>query len=201
MAVEPAANQFSPENVISDFADANQFTEEDLETNRDNKISNGQMVRLAIQAMRPFFSALITLIGWLIFVQVLRTFLPRFLQTLIFGKAAGGIVMLLGCLWALIVGFLQSSKLTFLLLLDVLGGRTACAEGRVASCKTEEDAQGLDKFHGEKKWSYQYVIKDLELEVTEEGFDLLHTKYDNMRPKVKIYYTPKSKMLLSIEPA
>jgi hypothetical protein len=167
MAVEPAANQFSPENVISDFADANQFTEEDLETNRDNK----------------------------------RTFLPRFLQTLIFGKAAGGIVMLLGCLWALIVGFLQSSKLTFLLLLDVLGGRTACAEGRVASCKTEEDAQGLDKFHGETKWSYQYVIKDLELEVTEEGFDLLHTKYDNMRPKVKIYYTPKSKMLLSIEPA
>lgn len=201
MAVEYVNSEFSPQNLINDFAVANDFSEEDLQTNRLNKISNSQMLRLGVQAMKPFFSALITLVGWLIFVEVLRMFLPRFIQMLLFGKAAGGLVMLLGCLWAVIVGFLQSSKLTMLLFMDVLKGQTAFVEGRVASSKTEEAAQGLDKFHGEKKWSYRYVIKDLELEVSESAYELLHTKYDTMRPKVKIYYTPKSQMLLSLEPA
>lgn len=200
MAAEYVARECSPENLGADLAEANQFTEEDLLANRMNKISNTQMLRLAVQAMRPFFSALVTLIGWMIFVQVVRTFVPRFIQTLLFGKAAGSLLLLLGCVWAVIVGFLQSSKLTLLLIMDVLRGQTATAEGRVASSKTEEPAQGLDRFHGEKKWSYGYVVKDLELEVSEAAFELLHTSYDQMRPRVKIYYTPKSKMLLSIEP-
>jgi hypothetical protein len=199
MAVERVTTDFNV-SLLDDFAEANQFTEEDLLTNRTKKISNAQMLRLGIQAMRPFFSALVTLIGWLIFVQVLRSFLPRFLQVLIFGKAAGGIIMLVGCVWAVIVGFLQSSKLTFLLLLDVLEGTAASIQGRVDTSKTEEDAQGLDKFHGEKKWSYRYVIKKIELEVSEEAYELLHTTYEQQRPTVTIYYTPKSKMLLSVDP-
>jgi hypothetical protein len=200
MAVEYVVTNFSAETLTNDFAEANRFTEEDLLTNRMNKISNSQMLRLAIQAMKPFYSAVITLVGWVIFVEVLRMFVPRFIQAMLFGKAAGGLILLLGCVWAVIVGFLQSSKLTVLLAMDVLKGETASVEGRVASSKTEEDTQGLEKFHGEKKWSYRYVIKDLEVEVTEQGYELLHTTYDQMRPKVKIYYTPKSKMLLSVEP-
>jgi hypothetical protein len=200
MAVEYVVDSFSPKELLDDFAEANRFTEEDLLTNRLNKISNSQMLRLAVQAMKPFYSAVITMAGWLIFVEVLRMFLPRFLQAMLFGKAAGGLIMLLGCVWAVIVGFLQSSKLTVLLAVDIKNGHTAAVEGRVASSATEEATQGLDKFHGEKKFSYRYVIKDLEVEVSEQGYELLHTKYDRMRPKVKIYYTPKSQMLLSIEP-
>lgn len=200
MAVEYVTSDFRPENLAVDFAEANQFTEDDLLTNRLNKISNSQMLRLGVQAMKPFFSAVLTLVGWLIFVQVVRTFLPRFVLSLLFGKAAGGLVMLLGCLWAVIVGFLQSSRLTVLLFADVLKGNTASVEGRVACSMTEEETQGLDKFHGDKKWSYRYVIKDLELEVGESAYELLHTKYDRMRPNVRIYYTPRSQMLLSLEP-
>lgn len=201
MAVEYVTTGSRIEALAHDFAEVCQFSEEDLHHNRRNRISNSQMIRLGIQAMQPFFSAVMTFAGWMIFVTVVRTFVPGILRYFVFGKiVGGGTIMSLGCLWAVVAGFLQSSKLTFLLFLDVLNGQTAAVEGRVASSIVEEDTQGLDKFHGDKKWAYRYVIKGLELEVCESAYQLLHSQYDEVRPNVKIYYTPRSQMLLSLEP-
>ena len=159
------------------------------------------MVRLGIQAMRPLYSALMTLLGWMMFVWLVRTFVPGILQYLLFGKAVGSLgILLLGCLWALIVAFCQTTKLTTLLLIDITKGFAATVEGHVSPSWTEEETQGLDRFHGEKKHSYRYIVKGEEFEVGEKAYELLHTKYDRYRPMVRLYYTPRSRFLLSIEP-
>ena len=79
-------------------------------------------------------------------------------------------------------------------------GAAARIEGPAAPSRTEEDSEGLDRLHGEKKSMYRYVVRGEEFDVNEQTYELLHTKYDTYRPKVRLYHTPKSKMLLSVEP-
>ena len=128
----------SGDDLGKDFAEAARFTIDELNMNRALKISNSQLLRLGVQAMRPFFAALYTMIGWLILVWLVHTFLPGFVQKILFRKSIGmfGVAML-GCVWALIIGFLESSELTLLLLIDVSKGAAARIESPAAPSRTE----------------------------------------------------------------
>jgi len=192
------------QELLQDLAQANRFTMEDLVLNRDGKISSQQMFRLALQALQPLFAAVSALLGWFLFIWVIRTVLPGFVQYLLLKFAgaatASSILITFGAVGAFIVALLKTSRLTFLLVFDLSDGKAAKVEGRVSPSREERPKQGISRLYGEKENVYQYCIKDNCFEVREAGHELLLNKYDTYRPQVTAYYSPRSKLLLSVEP-
>ncbi len=91
-----------PEDLRAALGNANRFTLVELAQNRAGRIADSQMLTLAAQALRPFWSALIVLGGWLLFLFVIRVFVPDLILTIAsvtFGKSITGLflVITLGC--------------------------------------------------------------------------------------------------------
>ena len=187
--------------ILKDLAKGNDFNDEDLRQNRDGRISDRQAVKLAFQALRPVIVSGGTLAFWLLFSWFIRHFMPGILQIFLFKYALTGYwAVTLPAVGAFLIGLLNSSRLTFLLMQDLAYGKSAVVDGRVTTSWEERPAQGTSRLWGMKESVYNYCIKDEYFEVSEEGYDVLHTKYDTFTPSAKLYYSPKSKMLLSLEP-
>jgi hypothetical protein len=188
------------EDLLPVLAKANEFTMEELAENRAGRISNQQMVKVARKALKPFETSAKALIGWLLFLLVIRTFVPSFvlkLASLFLGKSLGGMFLLItiGCIVSVVIGLLKSTRLTFLLVRDLIQGKTAKAEGRVSASSEEEKGIGMDRLHGDNVATYYYVLKNEYYEVTPQGHEALEEG-----SLYTIYFAPLSKLLLSIEP-
>ncbi len=200
MAIEFTYSGPSAGEIGKDLAEANDFNEADLAQNRAGRISDRQAVKLAFQALRPVFASGGTLAFWLIFSWMIREFVPGILQIFIFKYAMAGYwSVTIAAVGAFLMGLLNSSRLTILLIQDLAQGKSAMIEGRTTTSWEERPAQGTSRLWGMKEAVYNYCVKNEYFEVSHDGFEVLHTKYDTMTPSAKIYYSPKSKMLLAIE--
>ena len=201
MSVEFSYAGPTNESILKDLANGNDFSDEDLKQNQAGRISDRQVVKLAAQALRPVFVSGGTLAFWLLFTWFIRNFVPALLQIFLFKYAVTGFwAITLPALGAFLIGLLNSSRLTILLIQDLSSGKSAVVEGRVTTSWEERPAQGTSRLWGMKESVYNYCIKDEYFEVSKDGYDVLHSKYDTYTPSAKLYYSPKSKMLLSLEP-
>ena len=201
MAIEMGYHLPTASEMQQDFAGANEFSVEDLKENQAGRISASQMAKLSLQALTPLFSSGATLAGWFLFLYILRAILPGFAQSYLLKDASIGILPItIGAVGAFLMGVLTTSRLTFLLMQDLSAGLAAKFEGRVSGSWEEKPCHGMSRLYGATEPHYSYVIKDTYFEVSEAGHKLLTTKYDTYRPTVKLYYAPKSKLLLAVEP-
>jgi hypothetical protein len=190
------------DELLATLAKANHFTMSELSANRGGKISDAQMKKLFVKACRPVLHAGKALIGWLLFVFVIKTLVPDLLlwvASMYFGVSAPALVgaITAGCILALVVGIFKSSKRIVALFSDVSKGKAAVIEGRVWASRAEEQGIGLDRLWGEKVGIFHYVLNKDYFEVEDLGaFEALLP-----RERYRLYYAPKSKLLLSIEPA
>ncbi len=190
----------SVEDQLPALAKANAFSMEDLAQNRAGKIADGQMFKLARQAFKPFYKSAMVLAGWLLFMLIIRTFVPGLvlrLASMWLGKSLGVLFLLitLGCVVSFIVGIWNSGRLTIGLLGDLSKGKAAVVSGRVVGSRAQNETQGMDRLHGEKADVYHYVINNEYFEVNQPAYETLRS-----REIYRLYYTPRSKLLLSIEP-
>ena len=186
--------------ILKDLSIGNDFNDEDLRQNREGRISDRQAVKLTFQALRPVIASGGTLALWLLFSWFIRNFVPGVLQLFIFKYALAGYwSVTLGAAGAFLMGLLNSSRLTILLIQDLSHGKSAVIDGRTTTSWEERPAQGTSRLWGMKESVYNYCIKNEYFEVSQEGYEVLHTKYDTYTPSLKLYYSPKSKMLLSVE--
>src|SRR5258708_6146533 len=190
----------SVEDLLPALAKTNYFTMEELAQNRAGKIADGQMLKLARKALKPFYKSATVLLGWLLFMLIIRTFVPGLVLRLAgmwLGKSLGVLFMLitLGCVVSLIVGIWNSGRLTIGLIADLSKGQAAVVTGRVVGSRAQNDTQGMDRLHGEKADVYHYVINNEYFEVGQAAYETLRS-----REIYRLYYTPRSKLLLSIEP-
>lgn len=191
----------SKEEMLADLTKANGFTEADLAQNRAGKISDAQFLKLVRQALRPVLGSGGTLLGWLLFSWIIREFVPDILQFFMFKYAVAGYwAITIGAVCSFLIGLATSSQLTYLLALDLRAGKSAFIEGRASASWEERLAQGTSRLWGEKEAVYNYVIKNEFFEVSHSAWVVLHSKYDQFTPKLKLHYSPMSKMLLSVEP-
>lgn len=191
----------SGEDLVQDLAVANEFSDHDLEANRKGRISDKQFGKLAKKALRPFITTAGTLLGWLLFCYCLNHFTPWFLRAYILKNAGASMLWVtLGAVGSFLLGILQTSRLTFLLIGDLQKGTAATVEGRISPSVEDRPAQGISRLYGGKEPVYHYCIKSEEFEVDEEGYTVLKNRMDGYAPMVKLYYAPKSKLLLSLEP-
>ncbi len=170
----------------------------DLEQNRNGKISDAQRLRLLLRALQPVRYTGGALLGWLLFCYAVRTFVPGFVLWFMAMQGIG--VFLLGggtlvCVGAFLLSVLKSAGTLTLLIADLNAGKAASIEGRVSPSRAVEEGLGLARFYGEKNTNYWYVVKNEYFEVEQEAYAALPSGI-----QLRLYHTPKSKLLLSMEP-
>lgn len=138
--------------------------------------------------------------GWLICCFAVKTLVPAFVLWIISLLGFKGLGVLFGavtlaCTGAFLVSVMKSARTMGLLLVDLNTGAAACIEGRVLPSREEERGLGLARLHGEKHTHHWYVVKNEYFEVDEQA----HAALPEGR-QFRLYHTPKSKLLLSIEP-
>ncbi len=188
------------ENPLEDLARTNRFSMADLEQNRAGKISDTQWFRLLLRALQPVRHSGGALLGWLLACFVVKNLVPRIVLWIAGMMGAKGIGVLVGgvtlaCVGAFLIALLKSGHTMALLIVDLNSGKAACFEGRVSPSSEDEKGLGMARIHGENHTNYFYVAKNEYFAVDEEAHAALPQGMT-----FKLYYTPKSKLLLSIEP-
>jgi len=188
------------EDPLPDLARANRFTMADLELNRSGKISDTQWMRLLLRALEPVRYTGGALFGWLLCCFVVKTFVPRIVLWIMAMLGVKGIGILFGvvtlaCVGAFLIAALKSARTTALLMVDLNAGKAACIEGRVSPSREDEQGLGMARLYGEKHTHHWYVVKNEHFEVDQQAHAALPHG-----GQFRLYYTPKSKLLLSIEP-
>ena len=188
------------ENSLDELARTNGFTIADLEANREGKISDSQWFRLLIRAVRPVRYSGGALLGWLLCCFVVKTIIPSFVLWIISILGAKSIGVLFGavtlaCVGAFLMAVFKTAHTMSLLIADLKLGKSACIEGRVTPSKEDEGGLGMARVYGEKHTNFWYVAKNEYFEVDQEAHAALPAG-----GLFRLYHTPKSKLLLSIEP-
>jgi hypothetical protein len=219
----------SPEQELEDLKRANGFTDTDLRLNRVGKISKGQISRLITEILLPLGHSFLVLAGWLLvvvaagwviwgvsaglhrdpplreltgfaFTKLFILFRGLYVVTFV---RIGAIIMVISCVGRLIFALTKVTGKTIGLIGDVLAGKIAMCEGRVYASQEESWGSPLDavieqwtRVRRDRPKTYRYAIRDIALDVSYEGFRAVASG-----GHYKIYYTPRSKLLLSIEPA
>jgi hypothetical protein len=188
------------EDPLPDLARANRFTMADLELNRSGKISDTQWMRLLLRALQPVRYTGGALLGWLLCCFVVKTLVPRIVLWIMAMLGVKGVGILFGavtlaCVGAFILSVFKSARTMALLLVDLNAGKAAAIEGRVSPSREDEKGLGMARIYGEKHTHHWYVVKNEYFEVDQEA----HAALREGR-QFRLYYTPKSKLLLSLEP-
>jgi hypothetical protein len=199
--IEYVVGDCEAQDPLPELARTNDFTMADLEDNRKGKISNKQMTKLFGRALRPIRYPAMALLGWLICCFIVKTLVPGIVLTVaaVLGFKTIGLLfgaVTLACLGALFVAMLRSFRYVALLVQDLSAGKAVSVDGRASVSREESRGLGLDQFHGEQRMQCWYVVQERYFEVSEEaGAALPHGT------RFRIYFAPKSQLLLSIEPA
>jgi hypothetical protein len=195
------------QEILSSLAIANQFSMKELEENRTGKITDAQRMKLMIRSVTPVAGALLTCTGWSLFLYVLHVF---HIDSIVMLSGMGVRMMLLkaaiigfvgsvslGCLMLLVGGMMKSSERIIGLMSDLSTGRVAVMQGKVWASRGEDTAEGLSRLFGRKTQSFHYVLGEHYFEVSGVS------AYEALLPRefYRVYFVPKSKLLLSIEPA
>ena len=186
------------DDPLPELARANCFTMADLEQNRKGKISDAQRTRLMLQPLLPVRYTGGALLGWLLCVLVVRAVVPRIILWFLAMKGigialVGGVT--LACVGVFLVSVLKAAGAMARLMADLKAGKAACIEGRVSVSREDEGGLGLARLYGETNTNYWYVVNNEYFEVEAEAHAALPH-----RVQFRLYYTPKSKLLLSLEP-
>jgi hypothetical protein len=192
-------NDYCFEDPLPELARVNRFTMSDLAENRGGKISVRQWFCLSFRALKPVRYTGGALAGWLFFCYAVKLAVPAFVLWIMAKLSYGGIALLGGITLATAAAFLmaliKSAHTSFLLFIDLCTGRAAFKEGRVSASREDEPGLGLARLWAEKNTKYWYVINNQYFEVALESHAALPD-----RMLFRLYHTPRSKMLLSIEP-
>lgn len=183
------------------LADANAFSDPELTANRSGRIAASQYVRIILEAFRPAVYAGVVMLGWLFFLYFRDLVLPQVALDLVQRAWPFFLVITVATAGAFLLGLAKSSKLGWLVILDLKDGEAESVSGRVSTYRTTREELGVSALFAAKAEFYYYWIGDLKLEVTSNGYELLVKRYDlQYCPPIRLYYTPRSLILLSAEP-
>jgi hypothetical protein len=184
-----------------------EFSADDLAQNQAGKFGDGQMRRVGAKIATPLFRTAAAASCWLTFVWMLNhsTWFASFFQSMYFMQNgilydfshSTPLTVIIGLLFAITPWFVFSGGVTsFLLLLDLIFGEVAKTEGKVwLHHTTARDIETGADDPNCSETNYQYAIGDLRFNVPYDATAAL----DENTP-YRVYYAPRSNMLLSIDP-
>jgi hypothetical protein len=186
------------EDPLPGLARANRFTTADLEQNRNGKISDAQWMRLVLHPLKRVRYTGGALLGWLFCCLIVKALVPGIILRILAMRGIGIIFVggiTLACVGAFLLSVFRCARTMSLLIVDLNAGKAASIEGRVSPSREDEGGLGLAHLYGETNTKYWYVVKDEYFEVDRQAHGALPAGQ-----QFRLYYTPKSKLLLSLEP-
>ncbi len=191
------------EVALNDLMRTNSFSEADLKENRAGRISSPQLMRLCLKAVVPFLAMGVPLLGLVVMIVMFAQIAPFLTAKLSFLLKFGQYVTaFLGAivfgLIALLINFILHSERLLLLVLDMAAGKAGSEAGRLNTSKAEEIEDGINTVLRNKTTTLNYVVKGQNYQVSEAAYDAM---VDSSGSIFRVYFTPKSRYLLSIEPA
>ncbi|MBY0505555.1 MAG: hypothetical protein K2X03_16700 [Bryobacteraceae bacterium] len=178
------------------------FTEADLVENRQGRMSSAQLVRVSAKAVWPILALGVPLVGLVLMAVFAGTVFPyiitkvRLMMTMGKYVVAFGGALVFGLI-ALVINFVLHSERLLLYLADLASGKVLSDSGRLHATKGEEIQDGIDQILRRKTLTYNFVVKGQTYQVSEAAYDAL---LDQAGSVFRVYFTPKSRFLLSIEP-
>jgi hypothetical protein len=193
---EPTLDDFT-----RDLARACQYRLADVEANSHGFMSSPQFLRLFWQATKPLRHAVVTLAAWSTLLIVTGSIFHTFLlQMLIFQSYAfEAVAVSISLLVAVIVAFLNTTSRTWALLKDLVSGEVTSVEGRLDASWQEEVGEGIKRIRQQTVETFLFSVRQESFEVQPQAYQVLKHRYENFRPNVRVYFTPRSRQLLSIE--
>lgn len=188
--------------VRQDLMRTNRFTEADLTENRLGRMSNAQMVVISAKAVLPILALGGPLVGLAAMSFVAVEFFPYIITKVRLMLAMGKYVVAFGGaivfgLIALLINFILHVERLVTYLSDLAAGKVQSECGRLHTSKGEKIQDGIDQIVRRKTETFSYVIKGESYQVSEAAYDAL---VDHSGSFFRVYFTPKSRFLLSIEP-
>lgn len=195
------AEAHTSEDFVKALGKLNGFTPADLEANRGGTISRGQWWRLLRRAFRPAYVSLKVFASLMLTIYVIDAVFPwigRFILAKKVGLSMGSVFGGAGI--SLVFGILETTKMTVQVALDLFAGRAFAQNGRIAPSSEERPAEGMGRLYGQKETAYHYVIRDQYYEVDLDSHQVLDRHFEGYLPLVTVYFAPRSKLMLSVEP-
>lgn len=186
-----------------------EFSPADLAQNQAGKFGDGQMRRLSPKVFTPLYRTAAAAVCYFTFIWLLdnSTWFASFFQDMEYMRNgiyrnfthATPLSVTIGLLFAVAPWVISSSPGTSLfLLVDLIFGAAAKAEGKVWLSQTTGLNAGAGAGAGDANSSetnYQYAIGDLKFDVPYNAVAAL-----DENALYRVYYAPRSNILLSIEP-
>jgi hypothetical protein len=192
----------SMEEFTADLARVNQYRTSDVAANRNGFMSTPQFFRLLWQASKPLRQATWAFCVWIALLTLVASiFRQRFMRIIFFQNyAIEAVTTSISVAIAFVAGVVHTTDRSWRLIKDLLAGEVTSVEGRLDPAWHEEIGEGLKRVRREMVRTYQYSVRQESFEVQPQAYEMLRSKYDDFRPVVRIYFTPRSRQVLSIEP-
>ena len=194
---EPSIEEFT-----GDLARVNEYRAHEVIANRNGFMSTPQFFRLLWRASKPLRRAAWALLVWLALLTLVGgLFRSRLMRVLFFQSyAIEAVTVSLSVALSFLVAIFHTTGKTWLLIKDLFTEEVTSVEGRLDPTWQEEMGEGFKRVQREMVPIYHYSVRQENFEVQPEAYELLRSKYEDFRPVVRIYFTRRSRQLLSIEP-
>jgi hypothetical protein len=181
-----------PEFFNKKLSEAFEFNFPDLTKNRDGEMARHQFRRLLWDALSPLIRTLIGC-GLLFGIYVL-------LAKLI-GQGTWVKILEISILLALSGGVARTCYTVSLFLGDLIRGKVWMVEGRLEPSWLMDGKKAVNQHDTGSRTvtKYRFAVADEHFEVPESAFRILSDNFEAGLPTVKVYFTPSSKRILSIE--
>ena len=181
-----------PEFFNKKLTEAFEFNYPDLVKNREGHFAPHQWRRLAWTTVSPLVR---TILGCLALFAV-YLLLARFI-----GQGAWVKILEYSLLLALSAGVVRSCFNSAMFFGDLIRGRVWSVEGRLEPSWVQDDKKAVNHAETGSRTvtQYRFVVADEKFEVPESAFRILADNFEAGLPTVRVFFTPSSKRILSIE--
>ena len=191
-----------PKRLLQELIQVHGFTRDDLAENRGGHISAKQKRQMWIAAFRPAFEATVVFLLWTFVLVVKDQVLPGSWRGALDRAWPFFLLITLATCGAFLHHFAKSGRLVARVWRDLRDGEVEWLRGRVSTHYAREAVAGVGSIFGMMNDLYYYWAGDVKLEVNQEAYEYLVKKYDSQDvPFFLIYFTPRSRLFLSMEPA
>ena len=181
-----------PEFFNKRLTEAFEFNYPDLVKNREGRYTPAQWRRFVLTAVSPLFR---TLLGCIALFGV-YLILARFI-----GQGGWAKILEYSLILALSAGVVRSCFNSAMLCGDLIRGRVWSVEGRLEPSWVQDHTKAVNNHETGSRTITQYwfVVADEKFEVPESAFRILADNFEAGLPTVRVFFTPASKRILSIE--
>jgi hypothetical protein len=181
-----------PEFFNKKLSEAFRFNFPDLAKNREGELAKHQFHRLLWEALSPLLRTLAGCAGLFAAYLLLAKFI---------GQGGWVKVLEISLLLALSGGVVRTCYTVAMFLGDLIRGKVWMVEGRLEPSWLVDGKKAVNQYETGSRTitKYRFAVADEHFEVPESAFRILADNFEAGLPTVRVYFTPSSKRILSIE--